>query len=393
VLKKFLLLSHTDILAKLPSPVKRHTDKWAAGFNKIAAGIKSVGRNRWIFWGWFGIAYVLALCLMLLLVKIAFSGKELTELAVKSGQSVTINIASGEVTGGKLSSNNVSVPGGPATPMIAQSQVRSSEGLMPVPLASLIEQTEKGVLPITARDGTMAWKYYARPYTPVAKRPMVAIVFTNLGLNRNLTEEAFKLPHDVTMGFSPYTTELNRWAVRGRFLGFESVVDLPVQREDYPLSDPGSFGLLEDLSPDDNITRLHGVLLQYPAFVGVLASEGEKMTANKEEIKPYLVELKKRGLLFLYVKTPKNTGFEEFAKTNFFYTIGIDAVIDEEISRSSIETQLQSLIVLAKKQGYAVGLAHSYPPTFTELGLFSANLAEQGVDLVPISAIGNTLFP
>ena len=83
----------------------------------------------------------------------------------------------------------------------------------------------------------------------------------------NPSEEALKLPHEFTLGFSPYAGDTGKWAVKARAEGFESVVDLPMQTEEYPISDPGSYGLLEDLSPDENISRLHSVLMPFPGFI------------------------------------------------------------------------------------------------------------------------------
>lgn len=348
-------------------------------------------RERFRFYAWAAATYFLALFLMMLLVKIAFSGHALTELAVKNGQSVEIHLATGGVTGGNFGK---AVSGSMETAPV--NKIEGGDDLAAVPLPGLIEQTDKGILPAVAHDGTgtVPWRYYGRPFTSQdGKRPMIAIVFTNLGLSRPLTEEAMKLPHEFTLGFSPYASDAGKWAGKGRANGFESVIDLPVQTDNYPISDPGPFGLLEDLSPDENIARMHAILMQFPGFVGMLASEGEKMTANKDEIKPYLTELKRRGLLFLYVKTDKNTAFEDFTKANFFYALGIDKVIDTDISRSAIDAQLQSLITIARSQGYAIGLAHSYPPTVEELASWAPTLFDQGVDLVPVTAIGTKEFP
>lgn len=361
----------------------------------ITSAFKQVtwSRDRVRFYTWIAVAYVLSLYLMLLLIRIAFSGNALTELAVKNGQSITVHVATGTVTGGKFGDGDVSTGKGIAG---INNKVEGGDGLAPVPLPSLTEQTDKGVLPTVAHDGSglIPWKYYGRPFTSQdSKRPLVAIVFTNLGLSRPQTEETLKLPHEFTLGFSPYAGDIARWAAKSRTDGFESVVDLPVQTDNYPFSDPGPYGLLEDLSPDENISRLHSILMEFPGFVGVLASDGEVMTINKDEIKPYLVELKKRGLLFLYLKTDKNKAFADYATTNFFYVLGIDRMVDTVITRSAIDMQLQDLVNIAKKQGYAIGLVHSYPPTLEELANWTPTLYDQGVDLAPVTAVANRVFP
>ncbi|HEU5047488.1 MAG TPA: divergent polysaccharide deacetylase family protein [Rickettsiales bacterium] len=348
------------------------------------------------FYLWAALAYALGIFLMTLLIKVAFSGRELTQQAVHNGQRAVITIASGTVEGGGLPASNVVNPEThtqPVKTLPSAPQTPDKQGMMPVPLESLVEMTDKGALPIVGPDGTQPWKYYSRPAGVKAQLPMVAIVFTNLGLNESQTQDVLKLPPEFTLGFSPYANDSGKIAFRARRDGFESVVDLPIQTFDYPFSDPGMFGLMEDLSPDENIRRLHQVLYQFPGYIGMLASVGETMTSNKEEIKPYLVELKKRGLLFLYVKTQKNSDLEDFAKINGFYTLGIDELIDATPSKGYIENHLQTLVDTAKKQGYAVGLVHSYPPTTAALSAWVDSLQGQGVVLVPVSTIAKKVLP
>lgn len=347
-------------------------------------------QTRFFLWGL--MTYLLALCSMVLIIKIAFSGYGLAEKAFINGQSIRINIASGKIEG--LVSNSQSVTN--HKPQAAGQEIKriiSKEGLNPAPNSALVEQLDKMSLPMVAKDGTTPWRYYARPFQQKEKRPEIAIIFTNLGLSRPLTEEAIKLAHDFTLGFSPYASDAGKWSAKTRETGFESVIDLPMQPENYPLSDPGPFGLMEDLSTEENITRLYSVISALPALVGVVASGNEKMTASNEQVKPYLLELKKRGLLFIYVRNSKNRDLDELAKSLSAPVIGIDKVIDEEISRSAIETSLQNLADMAKSNGYAVGLAHSYPPTLETLAHWSDEFKKQGIDLVPVSAIGKRLYP
>ncbi len=357
-----------------------------------------IGNRTLGFWLWSSIIYLLALVLVFLLIKIANSEKR-AEHTVENGKRAIIHLASGEIEGkaGKKSDmdNNGGAIAYPEKPDLGAPSAgqKNNEGLASAPLDTLAEKTEKGILPVAGSDGTLPWKYYARPYAQKAQRPMVAIVFTDLGLSKSLTENSLKLPHDYTLSFSPYAGDMTSWALKARATGFETLIDLPMQPENYPLSDPGPFGIMEDLSPDQNIARMHALLEKFPGFIGMLAVGGEKIMANKEAIKPYLSELKKRGLLFIYIKSDKNGIIEELAKANAFYVLGIDKIIDEGSSRNVVDMQLQSLTDIAKSRGYAIGIAHSYPTTAEALQVWLEDLKKQDVDLVPVSAIGNKLYP
>ena len=368
--------------------------------DKILPSGSGIRRLSFKFCLWIIAAYALSLCVLVLLIRIAFSGRELTEQAMNNSQRFIVHVASNAVEGKVLNKNFTQSPGDnnpmpvfdPAAPQPAGNAAPDKKDLSAVPLPALIEQTDKGVLPVAAQNGTLPWKYYARSYNTKLNTPMVAIVFTNVGLSRTLTDDVLKLPPLMTVGFSPYANDIGKLALRGRREGFESVVDLPMQTEDYPFTDPGFFGLMDDLSPDENVNRIHSILYQFPGFVGMLAPVGETMTANKDAVKPYLIELKKRGLLFLYVKTPKNAELEDMARVNQYYALGIDVVVDAEPTKGEISRQLQNLVDIAKKQGFAIGLVHSYPSTTDELSHWSESVQGQGVDLVPVTAIAKKSF-
>jgi len=341
------------------------------------------------FWAWAVSTTVLGILALLLITKIFLSGNDLSKEAIDAGQRVLVHIAGDTVDGNARHTRRAEAK----APDVSSSTIISKDGLAPAPLAAISEQSDKGLIPIVGRDGTQPWKYYARPYTAQEKRPVVAIVFTNLGLSRPLTQDVLTLPHNFTLSFSPYAGDAKVWAQKAREEGFESLVDLPMQPENYPLSDPGPYGLLDDLSPADSSARLHWVLSRFPGFVGVLAPENEKLTANASVLRPTLVELAARGVLFVYLKTPKNGGVEELAKSRSLHTLAADMVIDDEISNAAIAAQLQNLTDLAKKQGYAIGIAHSYPPTTETVVEWAQGLSAQGVDLVPVSAVATRIFP
>jgi polysaccharide deacetylase 2 family uncharacterized protein YibQ len=110
-------------------------------------------------------------------------------------------------------------------------------------------------------------------------------------------------------------------------------------------------------------------------------------------VRPTITETTGHGILFLYNKTPKNSGLLDLVKSRQLFGLGIDMVIDDDIETSPIEKQLANLTALAKSQGYAIGFAHPYPPTLAALARWTDELNAQGVDLVPVSAVGLRVFP
>jgi polysaccharide deacetylase 2 family uncharacterized protein YibQ len=342
------------------------------------------------FWVWSASTFVLSFIVAALLAKIFLSGNSLIGQAIETGQRVLIHVDSGEVDGNARHTKpkETAAPG-------SESTIVSKEGLAPAPFEAISAQTDKGLVPMVGRDGTLPWKYYARPFKGEPKRPIVAIVITHLGLSKSQTEESLKLPHDFTLSFSPYASDARKWARQAREEGFETLVDLPMQSADYLKTgaDPGPYGLLEDTNPNERSARLRWVLSRFPGFVGTLAPEDESLTASTAVTTPLLTELAGHGVLFLYVKTPKNTALDDLTKTHQSFALGIDKIIDDDIAPGPIDKQLSDLTALAKTQGYAIGFAHSYPPTLAALGRWVEALGAQGVDLAPVSAVGMRIFP
>lgn len=326
-----------------------------------------------------------------------FSNEALGREALEKGQRVIYHVTSGDIDGTprhtKKEEDIIAKPIIGEGGAVVSETFDGKEGLAPAPLDTITEQTEKGLIPTAGKDGTLPWKYYARPFTPKEGRPIVAIVITNLGLSKPMTEEAMKLPHDITLSFSPYASDARNWARRARGEGYESMIDLPLEPSNFPISDPGPYGLISSLEPAELSSRLHWILSRYPGFVGTLASLDEKMTGNIGAMRNLLTELTARGVLFIYRKSEQNAELANFIKTQNLLALAADAVIDEEITPAAITQKLDALAEIAKTQGYAVGLARSYPPTQRALELWVEELDKKGVDVAPISAVAKKAFP
>ncbi len=356
------------------------------------------------FFVWAALTLMLACAASLLLERLYFPAAQPLRNAFEAGQIAVLHLASGDIEGTVRHTSHeppktAALPEDAPPQNTAPGEVASGEGapggvtpggdaeLTSAPFSPLSEPSDKGLIPRTGQDGTLPWKYYARPHAAKAKRPMVAVLLTHLGLSKPLTEDVLALPRDFTLGFSPYAGDVKKWAMLARQKGFETLVDIPLQPEDYPVSDPGPYGFVDSLDSNEAGARLHWILSRFPGFVGVLGPPREKLTPNATAMRPLLTEIYARGLLFLYVKTPQNTALATAANSRAFNALGIDMVVDAEISRAAIDAQLEKLTALAKAQGSAIGLAHSYPPTTEALARWAETLSAQGVDLAPVSAI------
>jgi polysaccharide deacetylase 2 family uncharacterized protein YibQ len=259
------------------------------------------------------------------------------------------------------------------------------------PDPTLVENTPQGPLPLVAPDGRQPWRVYSRPFSDRELRPRVAIVIGSLGLSEAATNAAIQtLPADISLAFMPYARNLQGWIAAARAAGHEALIQLPMEPENYPQSDPGPQALLTSLSEQENQTRLDWLLSRATGYVGGVTFMGGKFLATPESLRPVMASLRNRGLLFV-----DNRSSSKSAAATLGRELGIpiafnDRYLDvEEASRGAIDAKLAELEKAAQQNGAAIGIGFLYPVTLERIAVWAQNLPARGVVLAPVSAVAN----
>lgn len=253
--------------------------------------------------------------------------------------------------------------------------------------SKLSEKTEFGKLPIISEKGEKPWKYYSKPIVVSGKKPVIAIIVTGLGKNKNISDLALRLPEEINLSFSPYASDLNSWMLSARTGGHEVMVDLPMEPSNYPASDPGPLGLMVSKDQTENEIKIKKLMAHDAGFVGFLSPQNEVLLENSELLKSLLQVVSGRGLLIAIGKTPSKGETKEIIEKGNAASVITDTLIDEELTESSIQARLSLLEQNAKHRGYAVGVAQSYPLTIKQLEKWVDKAKERGFVLVPVSFI------
>lgn len=265
---------------------------------------------------------------------------------------------------------------------------RPRVSLKPSPNMRLVEKKDGSYLPKTGLEGETSWQFYGRPHRLAANKKPVAILIPNLGLSKKSTEAALELPGEFSLIFSPYARDASKWTRKAREMGHEVLLALAQEEEDYPASDPGPYGLLTELPPEDNLERLYWQLSRFTGYVGVYSPKQDKFTRSPAG-NTMLKDLSERGIVFIYGNYLDNAEYGEVVRGGVSIPgMKVDLVVDKTPTADSIREALESLEKRAEEKGFALGLAHAYPVTLEALKVWAAGLDEgDAVSLAPLTSV------
>jgi uncharacterized protein len=258
------------------------------------------------------------------------------------------------------------------------------------PIAGMTEPGPNGVLPIIASNGRTPAQAYARPFTPVQGRPMIAVVIGGLGFNARATTQAIdELPAEVTLSFVPYASDLQGWIDRARARGHEVLIELPMEPFDPDADDTGPQTLLAAATPQQNTQRLEQLLSRASGYFGVTNYQGARFATSAQASGPVVQQLRRRGLVFLSSGIGQRTALSVEAQRAGLPSTAADRIIDARREADAIDDQLLNLEALALQNQSAVGAGFAYPVTMEQVGRWARDVETRGYELAPASAVLN----
>lgn len=253
-----------------------------------------------------------------------------------------------------------------------------------------MEPGPQGPLPVVAPDGRQPWRVYSRPFGDRELRPRIAIVIGSLGLSEAATNASIQgLPGEISLAFMPYARNLQDWIAAARAAGHEALLQLPMEPDNYPASDPGPQALLTSLSDAENQVRLDWLLSRGTGYAGAISFMGSRFLATPERVRPVLNSLRNRGLLFVDSRSTQRSAASQIGRDLGMPVAYNDRFIDGEASRTAIDAKLEELERAAKQNGAAVGVGFPYPVTIERVNAWAATLPSRGITLAPVSAVAN----
>ena len=260
--------------------------------------------------------------------------------------------------------------------------------LVPAPDSRVTEDTAEGSLPRISESGVSPWQVYARPFNSSDKRPRIAIVVTDLGMSRTITDQTIaQLPATITLAFNAQGAVVSAWGQRARQDGHEILLQVPMEPFDYPRSDPGPNTLLTNLPNSDNIERLLRILRKATGYVGVTSVSGSRFTTDTNKLLPVLAALHDRGLMVLDARAAPHSVVTDMAHNAGVPVVTVTQRLDGDLSPDAIAAALNDLEKTARQNGRAVGITAATPVMIAQLQAWAKNLPQHGIALAPVTAM------
>jgi len=283
-------------------------------------------------------------------------------------------------------------PQGQLRVSVVEAPQRQRSNVSPLPRAPFAGLTEPGpgggLLPIVAANGRTPAQAYARPFTPQAGKPMIAIVIGGLGFNETITRQAIDdLPPEVTLSFVPYASNLQTWVDRARARGHEVMLELPMEPFDPDADDTGPQTLLASAPAQQNIGRLEQLLSRATGYFGVTNYQGARFATSAQAAQPVVQALRRRGLVFVTSGIGQRTPLSQEAQRAGLTTTAADRILDARREAGAIDDQLLNLEALALQNQSAIGAGFAYPVTMEQVSRWARDISTREYQLAPVSAV------
>jgi len=196
--------------------------------------------------------------------------------------------------------------------------------------------------------------------------PRVAIIIDDMGYHPDIGRKLLALDMALTFSFlpgAPFTPELEEAAWQK---GADILVHMPMQARD-PAWNPGPGALYLADSPEQLRQKVRRNLSRVPHAIGCNNHMGSRFTEHADSMRLVLEVLKKRRLFFIdSYTTARSTGMDQ-ARALGVPTARRHVFLDNVHEQEKICRQLEELVALAEKKGWAIGIGHPNQATLTAL--------------------------
>lgn len=210
----------------------------------------------------------------------------------------------------------------------------------------------------------------------------VAIIIDDIGYRKS-DINALNLPGDISYAILPHTPFGKSLAIKAKESRHDVILHIPMEAKNGKMLGPA--GLTTGMSKQEIQQVLSDAFAEIPFAIGMNNHMGSKLTELTLPMSWTMQFLKARGLVFIDSMTTRDSKAEQVAKNYQVPTLHRHIFLDNQLEFDYIRQQFMQLIHQAKGTTSLVAIAHPHPETMAALNKLIPLLAENNIDLVPIS--------
>ncbi len=216
-------------------------------------------------------------------------------------------------------------------------------------------------------------------------RPLVAIIIDDMGHDRELGQKFLALDMDLSFSFlpfAPFTRLLEDMAYKA---GRTILLHLPLQPRGKEWN-PGPGALYLGEEPSKVRERFEKSLENVPHAIGVNNHMGSLYTENREAMANLLALIKEKELFYVDSFTSSKSVGNLLAKEMGVKSARRHVFLDNFLEVAKVCGQLDRLVTVAEKQGFAIGIGHPNKETLQALSSCMAQLTSK-IQLVELTKL------
>ncbi len=226
-----------------------------------------------------------------------------------------------------------------------------------------------------------------RKITPVAEKgPSIAIVLDDFGYTGKNLNALKKAGVPMTLAVLPnlsFSREVCTFAEKN---GMEVILHLPMEPEKVT----GSLEkdtVSSEMSRSDVKRVMADAFRSVPGATGASNHMGSKATQDAQVMNWVMADIKGRKLFFLDSLTSGGSVCRQTAAGKNVPFAVRDVFLDNKQDSAHIEEQMEKLVRIARKNGYAVGIGHDRTVTVNILADIIPEIKKKGVRFVTLSEL------
>jgi polysaccharide deacetylase 2 family uncharacterized protein YibQ len=228
------------------------------------------------------------------------------------------------------------------------------------------------------------------PSPPVSVAPgtaRLAVVIDGFGARQDIFEQAAGLGRPLTIAVLSELPLSGRLARDGERLGFEVLVEVPLEPYRYPEVDPGPGALLVSMSRDEVIAATTRYLAAIPSAVGVIGHMGSRFTEDREHMRALLEPIRAKGLVFVDGMMSNLSVGDETARALGIRSARRHVRVSHAEGEAAARRGLDEAGHIAEWRGEAVVVVSGHPLTVRLVKEYIPRWEARGIRMVPISVL------